>query len=62
MKTSWRTTTLGILAIVTAVTGAAQALLSGGNVDWSTTIAAVLAGIGLIKAKDSQVTGGTIKQ
>lgn len=59
---SWKTTVAGVLAIVLAVGHAALALINGTSVDLAATLAAILAGIGLIAAKDSQVTGGTIQQ
>lgn len=63
MTKSWKTTTLGVLTIVTAVAGAVMALIDGNpatNPNWETLIAAVTAGIGLIMAKDSNVTGGNV--
>ena len=62
MIKSWKTTATGIVAIIAALAGAAQALLAGHPVDWTTTIAAVMAGVGLISAKDSNVTGGSVQQ
>lgn len=59
---SWKTTVCGVIAIVCAVGHAASALLSGGTVDYAGTVAAVMAGWGLIHAKDNNVTGGTVKQ
>lgn len=59
-NTSWRTTTLGILAILTAAAGFLQATLDGDPMtepDMAALIAAVTAGLGLIFAKDAQVTG-----
>ena len=56
---SWRTSSLGIIAILTAVLGAAKALLDGDpatNVDYPALIATVSAGIGLLKARDNVVT------
>lgn len=56
---SWKTTTSGILAIVTALAGAAQAMLDNNpatNPDWTTVVAAIMAGIGLITARDNNVT------
>ncbi len=56
---SWRTTTMGVLAILSALIGAAQALIDGNpatNPDWTTLSAAVLAGVGLITARDNGVT------
>lgn len=55
MGKSWKTTATGILAIIAAVSGAIQSFISGAPVDWTTVIAAVMAGIGLITAKDSTV-------
>ena len=49
-----KTTAFGILTIIAAITNAALAVLKGGNVDIATTIAAITAGIGLIKAADSK--------
>lgn len=59
---NWKTTITGVLAIIAAVTGAATALMNNHPVDWPSVIGAVTAGIGLITAKDSNVTGGTIPQ
>lgn len=51
-KTS-KTTVLGILTILAALSHAGIALLNGGNLDWTTLLPALTAGIGLIKAQDS---------
>lgn len=56
MIKSWKTTATGILAIVTALVAAAQALVAGHPVDYATLVPAVLAGIGLISARDNNVT------
>ena len=53
---SWRTTTAGIAAIVTALASAAAAVANGSPVDWGAAIAAVLAGVGLITARDNLVS------
>lgn len=56
---SWRTTTTGILAIVAAVATVLKAELDGDPAtvaDWGTAMAAVLAGIGLLVARDNAVT------
>ena len=56
---SWRTTTAGILAIVTVVAAAFRAELDADPAtvaDWSLVIAAVVAGVGLIMARDNSVT------
>lgn len=58
MQSSWRTTGFGIATIVAALAGAAKAFLDGDpmtNPDWTTLIAALTAGVGLIKAKDHSV-------
>lgn len=60
---SWKTTVTGILTILIALGGAAMALLDADpatNPDFAAIIAAITAGIGLITAKDSDVTGGTV--
>jgi hypothetical protein len=56
---SWRTTTTGILAIVVAIAGAAKAELDGDvttTADWGAVAAAIIAGIGLIAARDNRVS------
>jgi hypothetical protein len=53
---SWKTTTTGILAILASAIGATQVLIAGGTPDWTAVIAAVIAGIGLIAARDNKVT------
>lgn len=56
---SWRTTTLGVLAILSALVSAAQALLDGNpatTVDLAAVSGSILAGIGLIQARDNKVT------
>ena len=58
-KASWRTTTTGILAILVAVAGALKAELDGDVstvADWGAVAAAVVAGIGLILARDAKVS------
>ncbi len=58
-KSSWRTTTLGVLAIVAALCGAASALIDGNpatSPDMSSLSAAIMAGIGLIAARDNGVS------
>lgn len=62
MVKSWKTTVSGIGAILVAVINATIGLVNGTPVDWSATAAAIMAGIGLILAKDAKVTGGTIPQ
>jgi hypothetical protein len=64
MTKSWKTTSAGILAIIGGVTRLIFAIRSG---DFSeeaimTSATAILAGVGLLFAKDNDVTGGTIQQ
>lgn len=49
-----KTTALGFLTIVAAVANAAIALINGQPVDFGATIAAITAGIGLVKAADAK--------
>lgn len=58
MSASWRTTSLGVIVIVTTVLAAVkQGLTSGiGSVNFEATIAAVSAGFGLINARDNKVS------
>ncbi len=52
---NWRTTTTGILAIVIAVAGGAKTYLATGQVpDIAALAAAVVAGWGLVVAKDAK--------
>ena len=54
---NWKTTTTGILAIVLAICTAAKNELDGDPVtvaDWSLVATSVLAGVGLILAKDAK--------
>jgi uncharacterized membrane protein HdeD (DUF308 family) len=53
---SWKTTVMGIMAILSAIISGAQGMIGGTPVDWTATITAIFAGIGLIAAKDSNVT------
>jgi hypothetical protein len=57
---SWRTTTLGIVAVLTAVLGFVKATIDGDPTtepDMAALVAAISAGIGLLFAKDAKVTG-----
>lgn len=59
---SWKTTVTGIITIIIALGAAAKSLIDGDastNPDIGALIAAFTAGVGLILAKDSNVTGGT---
>ena len=56
---SWKTTTAGIAAIVAALATAVGALFDADPMtmpDWGAVGAAVMAGIGLIAARDNGVT------
>jgi hypothetical protein len=56
---SWRTTTAGIAAIVVALGTAVGALFDADPLtlpDWGAVAAAVMAGIGLLAARDNGVT------
>ena len=59
MNASWRTTVAGIAAIVTAVASAIAALLDNDPTtvpEWGAVAAAVMAGVGLLNARDNQVS------
>jgi EamA domain-containing membrane protein RarD len=52
---NWKTTATGVLSIVVAVAGAAVEFLKTGKVpDLAVLLAAVIAGVGLIKAADAK--------
>jgi peptidoglycan/LPS O-acetylase OafA/YrhL len=56
---SWKTTAAGIAAIVAALATAVGALFDADPVtmpDWGAVAAAVMAGVGLIAARDNGVT------
>jgi hypothetical protein len=57
--TSWRTTTAGIAAIVVAIATAVSALFDADPLtlpDWGAVAAAVMAGVGLLAARDNKVS------
>lgn len=59
---NWKTTTTGILAIVLAICTAAKAELDGDPstvADWSLVATSILAGVGLILAKDAKAGEST---
>ena len=62
MIKSWKTTAAGVASILVAGLVAFQQYLSGGvsTIQWEVLVAAVTAGVGLIFAKDANVTGGTV--
>lgn len=56
---SWRTTAAGIGAILVAVGSAVSAMFDNDPAtipDWGACIAAIIAGIGLIMARDNKVS------
>lgn len=53
---SWKTTLTGVLTVIIAAGTAIKLLLTGGQPDWTATIAAITAGLGLIAARDNSVT------
>jgi hypothetical protein len=59
--TSWKTTTSGVGLIFTGLGKAVGEYAAGGitAIDFTTFITTILGGIGLITAKDYNVTGGT---
>ena len=59
MNASWRTTTAGIAAIVAAIATAVTALFDSDpltNPEWGAVVAAIMAGIGLMAARDNRVS------
>ncbi len=57
--TSWRTTTAGVAAIVVAIGTAVGALFDADPLtlpDWGAVAAAVMAGVGLLAARDNKVS------
>lgn len=65
MPINWRTTLGGVVAFVYALSAAGKALLDsdpGTRPDWNLVLVAAGALIGLLHAKDRNVTGGTIHQ
>ncbi len=54
MKVPQKTTILGILTIIGTAVHAATVLFAGGNIDWTTAIAGITAGWGLIHADDAK--------
>lgn len=59
MKSSWKTTAAGIGAILVAVGSALTATFDADPAtvaDWGAVVAAIIAGAGLIMARDNNVT------
>jgi hypothetical protein len=62
MFTNWKTTSAGILAIVGALTGLVFAVINKQITPEVITgfVSALLVGIGLLFAKDNNITGGNV--
>ncbi len=60
MFKNWKTTSLGITMIVGGILGLIFAPVTQASI--MTSLTAILGGIGLIFAKDNNVTGGTVAQ
>ncbi len=59
MKASWRTSAAGIGAILVAIGSAVTAITDNDPMtipDWGAVVAAVIAGVGLIFARDAKVS------
>lgn len=55
-NSSWKTTAAGVGAIVAAIAGALNLVFDGNtmtNPDWTSVIAAITAGVGLVMARDN---------
>lgn len=59
---NWKTTASGICTIAMAIVSVVQDIINGTTTNWAVVMTGVMTGIGLISAKDSNVTGGTVKQ
>jgi hypothetical protein len=59
---SWKTTLGGVVMILSGVLAIAQAMVNGTPVPWEVAFGQIVTGIGLLVAKDSGVTGGTVPQ
>ena len=57
-----KTTIAGIAAILTGAAGLLNAISTGDWTHGEAALAAIVSGIGLIVAKDHNVTGGSIQQ
>lgn len=60
---NWKTTVSGILTILGGIAAGGKLIIAGQVTEGAgVLLTAITAGVGLIAAKDSNVTGGTIKQ
>lgn len=63
-KGSWQTSAAGLGAIFAAIGDALTKMFDGDpatNPDWAVLIAAIMAGVGLLKARDNGVTSEDAK-
>lgn len=58
MQANWKTTVTAIIAIITIIGSVVNDLISGNPVNWGTVIPGIIGALGLIFAKDFNVTGG----
>lgn len=59
---NWKTSAAGIAALLTSIGALINAIQTGDYSNLSTIIAGIAGGIGLLFAKDKNVTGGTTIQ
>jgi hypothetical protein len=59
---NWKTTTTAILSLVALIVSVATDLINNIPINWGIIIPAFIAAIGLIFAKDGDVTGGSRAQ
>jgi hypothetical protein len=59
MKFSWKTTGLGILGLISIASKTASELIQGIPVDWTIVATTVMTSVGLLFAKDYNISGGT---
>lgn len=54
--TNWKTNLSGVAAIMSAVADIIHSLSAGAPVNWSADVPAIIAGVGLLFAKDSSTS------
>lgn len=59
---SWKTSLGGLGMILGALSDIVHGLSASVAINWQADITAIIGGIGLLCAKDSNVTGGTVMQ
>lgn len=60
---NWKTSAAGLAMIFTVLADVLHGLTTqGANINWQVDFTALVTGIGLLAAKDSNVTGGTKAQ